>query len=101
AAAFHDMEMLRDPSHARGLTEDELVDLFRQVGLQVPQRAYWRMNIEVEGLMERSFPVPGSEATIRKMFADAVADDGMGLNTRRKGEQILFTYSNVILTAVR
>jgi len=102
AGAFHRMEILRDPSHARALTLVELHVLFRDAGFAAPAESHWRMDIEVEGLMERSFPVPGSESTIRQMFADAVETDAMGLETRRDDRgRILFTYSNVVLAAVR
>lgn len=101
AAAFHRMEMLRDPSHARALSLDELRALFRDAGLGVPSESFWRMDIDVDGLLERSFPVPGSESAIRRMFEESVADDGLGLETRRQTGRLCFTYSNVVLSAVR
>jgi ubiquinone/menaquinone biosynthesis C-methylase UbiE len=101
AAAFHRMEMLRDPSHARALPLDELRGLFRAAGFAAPAEAYWTMEIDVEDLLQRSFPVAGSEATIRQMFSDAVVDDAMGLNTRREQGRLRFTYRNVVLAAVR
>lgn len=101
AAAFHRMEMLRDPSHARALTVDELRELFRAAQLAPPAESYWRMKIDVDELMLRSFPAPGTEAVIRQMFADAVDGDAMGLDLRREGERLRFFYSNVILAARR
>jgi len=101
AAAFHRMEMLRDPSHARALTLDELRGLFTGAGFATPTEAFWDMDIEVEGLLQRSFPAADSEETIRQMFADAVADDGLGLRSRRLDGRVWFTYANVILTAGR
>ncbi|HSP98388.1 MAG TPA: methyltransferase domain-containing protein [Candidatus Dormibacteraeota bacterium] len=101
AAAFHRMEMLRDPSHARALPLDELRGLFRAAGFAAPAEAYWSMEIDVEDLLQRSFPIAGSEATIRQMFGDAVADDTMGLGTRREQGRLRFTYRNVVLTALR
>ncbi len=101
AEAFHRMEMLRDPSHVRALTLDDLRALYRTAGLGVPAETYWRMDIDVDGLMERSFPKPGTEPLIRRMFEDAVADDALGLDTRYHRGRLRFTYSNVILTAVR
>ena len=101
AEAFHRMEILRDPSHARGLTLAQLQALFSAAGLSSPAESYWRMNIDVDELLERSFPVEGSEVTIRRMFEESLADDGLGLGIRREGERIRFTYSNVILTATR
>lgn len=101
AAAFHRMEILRDPSHARALTLDELRGLFRGAGLASPAEAYWRMKIDVDELMLRSFPAPGDEGRIRQMFEDAVDGDAMGLGLRREKGRLRFDYSNVILTATR
>lgn len=101
AAAFHRMEMLRDPSHTRALTLDELRALFRDTGLGIPSETFWRMNIDVDGLLERSFPAPGSEAAIRRMFEESVADDGLGLETRSQEGRLFFTYSNVVLSGAR
>ena len=101
AAAFHRMEMLRDPSHARALTLDELRALYRAAGLAVPSETFWRMNVDVDGLLERSFPAPGSAPLIRRMFEDSVSGDALGLQTRYEKGLLLFTYSNVVLSAVR
>jgi SAM-dependent methyltransferase len=101
AAAFHRMEMLRDPSHARALSFDELRALYRDAGLAAPSESFWRMDIDVDGLLERSFPEPGSELVIRRIFEASVADDALGLETRREDGRLRFTYSNVVLSAVR
>ena len=101
AAAFHRMEMLRDPSHARALTRAELDALFARAGLPLVRESGWRMDIEVEGLLERSFPAPGDADVIRRMFEEAARDDGFGLDVRRRGDRILFTYTNTILVGAR
>jgi len=101
AAAFHRMEMLRDPSHARALTLTELRALYGAVGFDAPLETFWRMDIDVDGLLERSFPEPGSEPVIRRMFEDSVATDALGLGTRYENGRLCFTYSNVILSAAR
>lgn len=101
AQAFHQMEILRDASHARALPLAELRRLFGAAGLGEPVATEWTIDVDVEGLLERSFPVPGSEATIRKMFADSVTNDAMGLGTRLEGGRLRFSYTNVALTAPR
>lgn len=93
------MEILRDPSHARALSLDELRGLLAARGLPNAAETYWRMDIDVEGLMQRSFPEPGSEDVIRRMFDESLDGDRMGLECRRENGRIRFTYSNVILTA--
>jgi aryl-alcohol dehydrogenase-like predicted oxidoreductase len=86
---------------AQANTLAELRGLFTQAGLGEPVATPFVYDVEVEALLARSFPVAGSEATIRKMFADSVADDTMGLGTRVEDGQLRFTYRNVALTATR
>ena len=57
------------------------------------------MRGDLEGLLATSFPAPGDEAVIRKMFADSLADDGLGMKTRLKGDRILLSYPIAILAA--
>jgi ubiquinone/menaquinone biosynthesis C-methylase UbiE len=99
AEAFHQMEILRDPSHARALPLSALTQLFAVAGLPPPAETPWSFDVEVDGVLERSFPVPGSEATIRRMFADSVEGDAMGLATRIDAGTLKFTYRSVVLTA--
>ena len=101
AAAFHRMEMLRDPSHARALTLEELHSLFETAGFRTPTETFWRMEVDVEGLLERSFPAPGNLDVIRQMYVDSVADDALGLATRRENGRVRITYANVVLCAAR
>ena len=101
AAALNRMEKLRDPSHVRGLSLAELRALFRDVGLPAPRETFYSLESEVEGLLTRSFPNPGDADVIRRMFADSVVDDGLGLGTRRRGSEIRFGYPVAILVAER
>ena len=97
AAALNRMEVLRDPSHVRALPLAELETLVRDAGLTLRRRAFYRLAAEVEGLLQRSFPAPGDADRIRAMFAESVADDGLGLETRRHGDELRFAYPVAIL----
>src|SRR5262245_9149504 len=99
ATAFNRMEKLRDPSHVRALTLAELTQLFTDVGLPAPRAAFYELRSDVEGLLERSFPAPGDADRIRQMFVDSLADDGLGMGTRRHGDRIVFVYPVAILVA--
>lgn len=99
AAAFHRMEMLRDPSHVRALTLAELGGLFVARGVGAPVTTFYDMDIEVEGLLARSFPAPGDDAVIRSLFEAAVPTDAFDLRLRREEGRIWFTYRNAILVA--
>ena len=99
AAAFNSMEKLRDPSHVRALPLAELTALFGDVGLPTPRAAFYELRAELEGLLERSFPEPVDAERVRRMFVDSLADDGLGMGTRRVGDRILVAYPVAILTA--
>jgi len=100
AAAFHRMEMLRDPSHARALSLAELRDLFPAHGLPVASETRYGMDVELDAVLARSFPAPGSEPEIRRLFEAAIPGDGMGLDVRRRDGSVWFTFPIAVLTAV-
>jgi SAM-dependent methyltransferase len=99
AAAFNRMETLRDPSHVRALTLAELTALFAEVGLPAPRAVFYQLRSDLDGLLERSFPAPGDAERVRRMFVDSLADDALGMGTRRHGDRIVFAYPVAILTA--
>jgi SAM-dependent methyltransferase len=99
ADAFNRMEKLRDPSHARALPLDEHLRLFRDAGLSEPRRASYRLEGELEGLLSRSFPNAGDGDRIRGIFVDSLADDALGMETRREGDRIRFGYPVAVLAA--
>jgi ubiquinone/menaquinone biosynthesis C-methylase UbiE len=99
AAAFNHMEKVRDPSHTRALPEAELRELFARAGLPEPRVAGYRLEAELEGLIARSFPNPGDDETLRRIFRDSLAGDALGVGARLVGEQIRFGYPVAILAA--
>jgi SAM-dependent methyltransferase len=99
ADAFNRMERLRDPSHTRALTLAEWRRLFVDAGLPSPRETCYDVRGEFEGLLATSFPAQGDVAVIRRMFADSLADDGLGMKTRRKDDKILLSYPIAILAA--
>ena len=101
AEAFHRVEILRDPSHVRALTLDELAALFPSAGLPSPSATFYRLPFELEGLLVRSFPRPEDVATIRAAYVASAADDALGLGTHRVGNEIHAAYRVVILSAMR
>jgi len=98
AAAFNRMEKLRDPSHVRALTAPELTALF--AGLPAARTAVDRLRSDVEGMLSRSFPDAGGADAVRRLFADTLPDDGLGLGAHRHGDDIRFAYP-VLMVAAR
>lgn len=102
AAALNRMEKLRDASHTRALRPSELRALFVAAGLGTPDEDAYRLELELEAVLARSFMAPGDDERVRRLFADAVADDGLGLGTRRDERgRIRFGYPVAVLRATR
>ena len=100
AAEFNRMEKLRDPSHVRAMPLVELKNLYHQVGLPAPRVTNYRLEGELEGLLSRSFPLPGDADKIREIFGGSLGDDRLGIPMSRDGERIRYAYRVAILVAV-
>jgi ubiquinone/menaquinone biosynthesis C-methylase UbiE len=99
ADRFNRMEKLRDPSHVAALTLSALVQTFQDAGLPTPAIAHYKMPIELEGLLNASFPNLGDRELVREMVVSSLAGDAMGVQTRRKGDKVYFSYPIAILVA--
>ena len=97
AAALNAMERLRDPSHVRSMPEEELRSLFAAAGLPAPRIDHYRLQGELEDLLQRSFPKEGDADRIRKIFADSLSDDALDLSTHSKNGKISYSYPVAIL----
>lgn len=95
--ALNGMERLRDPSHVRAMPEQELRSLFEEVGLPSPRVDHYRLQGELEDLLQRSFPKEGDADRIRTIFADSIADDTLDLATHRKNGKIYYSFPVAIL----
>jgi len=101
AAAFNQLEKLRDPSHSRCLTLTELKGLFGAAGLLEPDATFYELRGNVPSLLARSFPNPGDDLKIIEMFKASAADDRLGVPVRRDRDQIYYAYPVAILAATR
>lgn len=99
ADAFNRMELLRDPSHVRAMPREELAALFTEAGLPEPRLTTYRLEAEVEGLISRSFPKPGDDEALRRIFRDSLADDALGMEARLVNSQIRVGYPVAVLAA--
>lgn len=99
AAALNAEEVLRDPSHVRALSEQELRGLFMEAGLPEPAISHYRVECDLDDLLSRSFPNSGDEPKIRKMFADSIPTDALGLNTRMENGKIFYSFPVAVLVA--
>lgn len=101
ADAFNAMERVRDPSHVRALPPAELTGLFTAVGLPAPRATSYRLQGDLEALIARSFPAPGGADEMRRLFTASLADDALGIQTRRDGDKIRYGFPVAVLVAQR
>jgi ubiquinone/menaquinone biosynthesis C-methylase UbiE len=101
ADAFNAMELVRDPSHVRAMPLAELKDLYRGAGLPEPRTTGYRLEGELEGLIQRSFPKPGDDETLRRIFRGSVSGDTLGVGARIDGQTIRFGYPVAVLVAAK
>lgn len=101
ADALNAEERLRDPSHVRAMPEEELRGLFAQAGLPEPKAGHYRVECELDDLLSRSFPNPGDEQKIRKIFSDSVGENSLDLNTRMEAGKIYYSFPVAVLVAAK
>ena len=101
ADAFNRMEVVRDPSHVRAMPDEELTRFFTDVGLPEPRTTGYRLEGELEGLISRSFPKPGDDETLRRIFRASLANDDLGIGACQVGDQIRYGYPVAVLAARR
>ena len=99
ADAFNRMERLRDPSHVRALSPEELRGLFADAGLPAPRVQPDLLPGDVESLLARSFPREGDTDRIRKIFANSVEHDDLGMAAVRADDKICFSFPTLILAS--
>lgn len=97
AAAYNRVEKLRDPSHVRALSLEELSGLCLDAGLRHVKTAFFKLGVELEALLAASFPNPGDADRIRQTFADDLGVNRLGLGAARTDGAIHFAFPIVVL----
>ncbi|MBI2219377.1 MAG: methyltransferase domain-containing protein [Candidatus Rokubacteria bacterium] len=101
AGAFNRMEVVRDPSHVRAMPLEELRGLYRAAGLGEPRVTGYRLEGELEALIARSFPKPGDDEALRRIFRDSIPNDDLGIGARWVDGAIHYGYPVAVLVADR
>ena len=89
---YNYVEKLRDPSHVRALTITELLEMFKEMGLTIINTDSYGFEMDLERLLQSSFPNPGDKAKIRQVFIDDIQNNVLGVNSHYVGGEIHFTY---------
>jgi SAM-dependent methyltransferase len=97
AEEYNHVEKLRDPSHVRALGLDELEALFRSQELDAVTTAFYKLDVGLEEILGASFTKADDAATIRRIFADDLKRNCLGVGARLEGGQIHFSFPTVVL----
>lgn len=97
--AFNAMDRLRDPSHVRAYSPDDLRELYLEAGLGEPRVTGYALEGDLDALLARSFPAPGGDQEVRCRFHASLEDDHLGVDARRDGERITYRYPIAVLCA--
>jgi ubiquinone/menaquinone biosynthesis C-methylase UbiE len=90
-------EKLRDPSHTRSLTPEEFQRLAGEFKLQEITTAFIKSERNLETHLKASFPHPGDDDKVRKIFREDLGKNELGLGAYWQGDQIYFAYHIIIL----
>ena len=99
ADAFNRMEKLRDPSHVRALTSDELEHLISDTGFEILGTGSFRLAMELGKPLRASFPRPADADRIRKMFREELETDSMGIRAHVVDGEIRYSYPVTVIAA--
>ena len=95
-ATYDRMERLRDPSHVGILTEVELRELLTAVGLVDLRWAGYLFELELEALMQASFPRPGDASRVRELVEADIGVDKLGIGIHGLDGAVRIAYPIVV-----
>ena len=93
------LKSLRDPSHVKALTFAELQKMFKEIGLTIINTDSYGIEMELERLLQSSFPNPGDKDKIRQLFIEDIQNNVLGVNSYYVGTEIHFTYPTSMIIA--
>ena len=102
AVTYNHLERLRDPSHVRALTADELQGLVREVGLHIVHTISRDVEVHLDRWLDLTHATPAARETIR----EALTQDLQGLKTTgmrpyRHDHELLFLQAWLIVVGLK
>jgi len=84
---FNEWEILRDPSHTRGLTSAEFRLFGESAGLELRREESFALYMNLDDLLKGSFPKLGDDDRIRAVFEEDIRSGAMSWVLRPPREQ--------------
>ena len=81
ANEYNRVEKLRDPSHVKAFTFKELTNLMEESGLVNLETKCQNLEMELDKLLEASFPPHGNKEKIQHLFKEDVKKDNLGMKS--------------------
>jgi ubiquinone/menaquinone biosynthesis C-methylase UbiE len=81
ADEYNRVEKLRDPSHVKALTFRELSSIMEKAGLVNLETKCQNLEMELDKLLEASFPPHGNKEKIQHLFKEDVRKDNLGMKS--------------------
>jgi ubiquinone/menaquinone biosynthesis C-methylase UbiE len=95
--AFDRVEKLRDPSHTSHLTPAEFLQMAKELKLMEVRTEFVKSERHLETHLKASFPHPGDDDKIRKIFREDIGRDDLGLGAHWQGNEIHFAYPIIVM----
>jgi SAM-dependent methyltransferase len=97
AAAYDELETLRDPSHTRALPLDELKSLAEGLPLRLLSTTAYRLDASLEAVLAASFPPPGHADRIRQMVRDDLGADHFSMAPYIQDGELRFSFPTSVV----
>jgi ubiquinone/menaquinone biosynthesis C-methylase UbiE len=96
ADAFNRMEYMRDPSHTKALTREELLGMLKEEEVHLERTHLYAWEVTAESLLARSFPEDGDRMRLMKIYEDDVGRDALAMNARYVDSKLHVTFPTLI-----
>lgn len=96
-AAYNKFEILRDPSHTRALTAQELSLFGKKHGLASPTTISFRLEMDANQLVASSFPKDASKEQLLQLLTEDIDQDNLSFKACQKESRLTVFFP---LTAV-
>ncbi len=99
--AYNYMEKLRDTSHTKALTTEQLQKMINDIELINQKKGFYGLEMELEDQLSASFPNPGDDEKLRQLFTEDLTVNKLGVNSHLVGNKIYFIYPTSIIVGQR
>jgi ubiquinone/menaquinone biosynthesis C-methylase UbiE len=102
AATYNRLERLRDPSHARAMTADELQRLVQGAGLTIVHRVPCDVEVHLDRWLDLTRATPEARQTIRtELTQDLQGGKTTGMRPYMQDQELKFLHAWLVLVGVK